>query len=66
MNIENIKIFSDCEECIHENVCIFKINHKEIVQNLTDYVYNNTVKDLFDVTVKCKEYIKQTPNVKGI
>ena len=51
-----------CEDCSHNNVCAYKEERKEILNELSKKVseYNDVLDDLFQVSFECKQYVKNT------
>ena len=54
-----IKEWNKCENCVHSNVCEFRINKKECVGQMNDKLDNlRYMTDFFVFSFECKEYIK--------
>lgn len=60
MKKDLIQVLSSCEQCIHQNLCMYKEDIKEcIIQingKLDNIAYN---KPIFNWTLKCKGYINK-------
>lgn len=60
-----------CESCSHNKICNIKEQYIEFVKKVCNtydesFFNNYTEKSDFDITVKCKHYLKQEETVKTI
>lgn len=54
---EDIKEYNQCVDCLHNEVCGFKINREECVQQVRGKINNlGYMQDFFEFTFACKKF----------
>ena len=48
--------FTKCEHCIHNQVCAFKIEQKELIDKMETHLNNDPPSKIFNIILECKEY----------
>ena len=57
MEINNIfKNFTKCERCIHNQVCAFETEQKELIDKMETYLNNENPSKIFNIILECKAY----------
>ena len=60
-----IKEWNKCENCIHSNVCEFRIGREECIKQMNSKLDNlGYITDFFVFSFECKEFIKREPTRK--
>ena len=56
-NIDTIfKNFTKCERCIHNQVCSFKTEQKDLINKIEMYLNNKRPSKIFNFILECKAY----------
>ena len=50
------KNFTKCEHCIHNQVCAFKTEQKELIDKMEIYLNNENPSKIFNIILECKAY----------
>lgn len=50
------KNFTKCERCIHNQVCSFKTEQKELVDKIETHLDNENPSKIFNIILECKTY----------
>ena len=54
-NIDTIfKNFTNCERCIHNQVCSFKTEQKDLIDKIEMYLNNKRPSKIFNFILECK------------
>ena len=62
-----VKERNKCENCVHSNVCEFRIGRKECLEQMNSKLDNlGYMTDFFVFSFECKEFIKREPTEKNI
>ena len=57
MEIDNMfKNFTKCERCIHNQVCAFETEQKELIDKMETYLNNENPSKIFNIILECKAY----------
>ena len=57
MEINNIfKNFTKCERCIHNQVCSFKTEQKELIDKMETHLNSIRPSKIFNIILECKAY----------
>ena len=57
MEIDNMfKNFTKCEHCIHNQVCAFETEQKELIDKIETHLNSERPSKIFNVILECKEY----------
>ena len=57
MEIDNMfKNFTKCERCIHNQVCAFETEQKELIDKMETYLNNDPPSKIFNIILECKAY----------
>ena len=60
-----IKEWNKCKNCVHSNVCEFRIGREECVGQMNGKLDNlGYMTDFFVFSFECKEFIKREPTRK--
>ena len=50
------KNFTKCERCIHNQVCAFETEQKELIDKMETYLNNENPSKIFNIILECKAY----------
>ena len=50
------KNFTKCEHCIHNQVCSFKTEQKELADKIETHLDNENPSKIFNIILECKTY----------
>ena len=50
------KNFTKCERCIHNQVCSFKTEQKELTDKIETHLNNDSPSKIFNIILECKAY----------
>lgn len=50
------KNFTKCERCIHNQVCAFETEQKELIDKMKIHLNNDHLSKIFNVILECKGY----------
>ena len=50
------KNFTKCEHCIHNQVCAFETEQKELIDKMETYLNNENPSKIFNIILECKAY----------
>lgn len=50
------KNFTKCERCIHNQVCAFETEQKELIDKMETHLNNIRPSKIFNIMLECKEY----------
>ena len=50
------KNFTKCERCIHNQVCAFETEQKELINKMEVYLNSERPSKVFNIILECKEY----------
>ena len=50
------KNFAKCERCIHNQVCAFETEQKQIIYKMETYLNNENPSKIFNIMLECKAY----------
>ena len=57
MEIDNMfKNFTKCERCIHNQVCAFETEQKELIDKMETHLNNDPPSKIFNIILECKAY----------
>ena len=57
MEINNMfKNFTKCERCIHNQVCAFETEQKELIDKMETYLNNENPSKIFNIILECRVY----------
>ena len=54
------KNFTKCERCIHNQVCAFETEQKELIDKMETYLNNENPSKIFNIILECKAYYIST------
>lgn len=65
--MNEIKMYTFCDNCKHKNVCQYKIEAEEVYSKMIGHLSNTCASDIFKFTFECTEYddIGLVPRKKG-
>ena len=56
-NIDTIfKNFTKCKHCIHNQVCSFKTEQKDLINKIETHLDNENPSKIFNIILECKAY----------
>ena len=50
------KNFTKCERCIHNQVCAFETEQKELIDKMETHLNNDPPSKIFNIILECKAY----------
>ena len=50
------KNFTKCERCIHNQVCTFETEQKELIDKMETHLNSIRHSKIFNIILECKEY----------
>ena len=57
VEIDNMfKNFTKCERCIHNQVCSFKTEQKELIDKMETHLNNDPPSKIFNIILECRVY----------
>lgn len=51
-----LKNFTKCERCIHNQVCAFETEQKELIDKMEMHLNNDRPSKIFNIILECKGY----------
>ena len=51
-----LKNFTNCEHCIHNQVCAFEAEQKELIDKMEAHLNNDRPSKVFNIILECKEF----------
>jgi len=54
--MNEIKMYTYCDNCKHKNVCQYKNEAEEVYNKMTGHLNNICASDVFRLTFECTEY----------
>lgn len=51
-----LKNFTKCERCIHNQVCAFETEQKELIDKMKTHLNNDRPSKIFNIILECKGY----------
>ena len=51
-----LKNFTKCERCIHNQVCSFETEQKELIDKMKAHINNDRPSKIFNIILECKGY----------
>lgn len=51
-----LKNFTKCERCVHNQVCAFETEQKELIDKMEMYLNNDRPSKIFNIILECKEF----------
>ena len=51
-----LKNFTKCERCIHNQVCAFETEQKELIDKMKVHLNSDRPSKIFNIILECKEF----------
>lgn len=60
-----VKRLEDCSACVKRDVCMKKVNVKEVMEKLQKEYGKFSTIDNVTLSVSCNSFLRSTPSIKG-